>query len=29
MVDVLRDSAFRARFEGKPPVEDYVRAIPT
>ncbi|WP_309237033.1 glucokinase [Actinomadura sp. BRA 177] len=29
IVDVLRDSAFRARFEGKPPVEDYVRAIPT
>ncbi|NEA21825.1 glucokinase [Actinomadura bangladeshensis] len=29
IVDVLRDSSFRARFEGKPPVEDYMRAIPT
>ncbi|MFB4308893.1 glucokinase [Actinomadura sp. GTD37] len=29
IVDVLHDSAFRARFEGKPPVEDYMRAIPT
>ncbi|MEO3829016.1 glucokinase [Actinomadura sp. B10D3] len=29
IVDVLRGSAFRARFEGKPPVEDYMRAIPT
>ncbi|GAA4375992.1 glucokinase [Actinomadura verrucosospora] len=29
IVDVLRGSAFRARFEGKPPVEDYLRAIPT
>ncbi|MEU8800945.1 glucokinase [Spirillospora sp. NPDC048819] len=29
IVDVLRDSAFRARFEGKPPVEDYLRGIPT
>lgn len=29
IVDVLHGSAFRARFEGKPPVEDYVRAIPT
>ncbi|MGH3244466.1 MAG: glucokinase [Spirillospora sp.] len=29
ITDVLHDSAFRARFEGKPPVEDYVRGIPT
>ncbi|WP_149264813.1 glucokinase [Actinomadura sp. K4S16] len=29
IVDVLQGSAFRARFEGKPPVEDYMRAIPT
>ncbi|TDC74987.1 glucokinase, partial [Actinomadura sp. 7K507] len=29
VVDVLHDSAFRARFEGKPPVEDYLRGIPT
>jgi glucokinase len=29
IVDVLHASEFRARFEGKPPVEDYVRAIPT
>ncbi|TMR06364.1 glucokinase [Actinomadura soli] len=29
IADVLRDSAFRARFEGKPPVEDYLRGIPT
>ncbi|MFA1545569.1 glucokinase [Actinomadura chokoriensis] len=29
IVDVLRDSAFRARFERKPPLEDYMRAIPT
>ncbi|WP_344907564.1 glucokinase [Actinomadura meridiana] len=29
IVDVLRGSAFRARFEGKPPVEDYLRGIPT
>ncbi|WUI02167.1 glucokinase [Spirillospora sp. NBC_00431] len=29
IADVLEDSAFRARFEGKPPVEDYVRGIPT
>jgi glucokinase len=29
IVDVLRRSAFRARFDGKPPVEDYMRAIPT
>ncbi|TDD69165.1 glucokinase [Actinomadura darangshiensis] len=29
IVDVLRGSAFRARFEGKPPVEDYLRVIPT
>ncbi|MQY08026.1 glucokinase [Actinomadura macrotermitis] len=26
---VLQASAFRARFESKPPVEDYLRAIPT
>ncbi|MGK5557705.1 glucokinase [Actinomadura kijaniata] len=29
VVDVLRGSAFRARFEDKPPVVDYLRAIPT
>ncbi|WP_243708476.1 glucokinase [Actinomadura sp. GC306] len=29
IADVLRASAFRARFEGKAPVEDYVRGIPT
>ncbi|QXJ20595.1 glucokinase [Actinomadura graeca] len=29
MADVLRESAFRSRFEAKPPVEDYLRAIPT
>ncbi|MBB4774157.1 glucokinase [Actinomadura livida] len=29
IADVLRDSAFRARFEGKPPVEDYLRGVPT
>ncbi|MFI0371191.1 glucokinase [Actinomadura sp. 1N219] len=29
IADVLSDSAFRARFEGKPPVEDYMRGIPT
>ncbi|HEY8479476.1 MAG TPA: glucokinase [Spirillospora sp.] len=29
IADVLRDSPFRARFEAKPPVEDYVRGIPT
>ena len=29
IADVLRDSEFRARFETKPPVEDYLRGIPT
>ncbi|GGV07094.1 glucokinase [Actinomadura cremea] len=29
IADVLAASAFRARFEGKPPVETYLRAIPT
>lgn len=29
MADTLRESAFRSRFEAKPPVEDYMRAIPT
>ncbi|TDE36904.1 glucokinase [Actinomadura sp. 6K520] len=29
IADVLRGSAFRARFEAKPPVEDYLRGIPT
>ncbi|WP_240809783.1 glucokinase [Actinomadura sp. WMMA1423] len=29
IVDVLQGSAFRARFERKPPVEEYMRAIPT
>ena len=29
IADVLRDSEFRARFERKPPVEDYLRGIPT
>ncbi|MFI0484790.1 glucokinase [Actinomadura sp. 9N215] len=29
IADVLHDSAFRARFEGKPPVEDYLRGVPT
>ncbi|MFI0407669.1 glucokinase [Actinomadura sp. 3N508] len=29
IADVLRDSTFRDRFEGKPPVEDYLRGIPT
>ncbi|MEV5827737.1 glucokinase [Spirillospora sp. NPDC052242] len=29
ITDVLKESAFRARFEGKPPVEGYLRAIPT
>ncbi|TDC45287.1 glucokinase [Actinomadura sp. KC345] len=29
IADVLRDSAFRDRFERKPPVEDYLRGIPT
>ncbi|MDL4774893.1 glucokinase [Actinomadura xylanilytica] len=29
IADVLRGSAFRGRFEGKPPVEDYLRAVPT
>lgn len=29
IADVLRGSAFRARFEGKPPVEDYLRGIPS
>ncbi|MFC4052012.1 glucokinase [Actinomadura syzygii] len=29
IADVLRDSAFRERFEGKPPVEEYMRGIPT
>ncbi|RFS82831.1 glucokinase [Actinomadura spongiicola] len=28
IVDVLRGGAFRARFEGKPPMEDYLRAVP-
>lgn len=29
IADVLRASTFRARFEWKPPVEDYLRTIPT
>ncbi|WP_067458056.1 glucokinase [Actinomadura macra] len=29
MADVLRESTFRSRFEAKPPVEDYLRPIPT
>ncbi|MFD0688829.1 glucokinase [Actinomadura fibrosa] len=29
IADVLGASAFRSRFEAKPPVEDYLRAIPT
>ncbi|TDD85165.1 glucokinase [Actinomadura rubrisoli] len=29
IADVLRGSTFRSRFEAKPPVEDYMRAIPT
>ena len=29
IVDVLHGSGFRARFEGKPPVESYMRGIPT
>jgi glucokinase len=29
IADDLRRSDFRARFEAKPPVEDYLRPIPT
>ncbi|WP_067482450.1 glucokinase [Actinomadura hibisca] len=29
IADILRDSDFRARFEDKPPVRDYLRSIPT
>jgi glucokinase len=29
IADTLADSDFRRRFEGKPPVEDFLRAIPT
>lgn len=29
IADVLEASAFRQRFEAKPPVQDYLRAIPT